>query len=207
MRGKKNIDAGDGGDREQLHTLSRRSAAGGSCAARGVLQARREIRAARHWRRPHRTCGCNGSRLCENADIVRRLGGGFALWLRGRSVASDFCSQNGALLRHDDIHRRYNPEDLHRLKYRLMFPATDAPLLARRTLPFDDLDLTLQMFYSSLGDGTGAPIGSIQARQIPGNALLELLHPGLQLVLGEVPIPAVDCFELAAIDGHQGIGK
>ncbi len=92
MRGKKNIDAGDGGDREQLHTLSRRGAAGWPCVARGVLQARREIRAARHWCRHHRTRG---------RDIVDLAANDLLLW-QWFSLESDRHLQDSIAPRSDD---------------------------------------------------------------------------------------------------------
>src|SRR5438132_3766638 len=43
-------------------------------------------------------------------------------------------------------------------------------------------------------------IGAVELREITGNALVNLRQTALHLGLGEVPIPRVDGFELAAVD-------
>ena len=63
------------------------------------------------------------------------------------------------------------------------------------------------MLHPRFRHRTRIPIRPLQIRKIARDALLELLHPCLELVLGEVAIPAVHRFELAAIDRHQRIGK
>ena len=49
-------------------------------------------------------------------------------------------------------------------------------------------------------------LGPIMA-QVPLDTLIDLLQPALHLRPGEVAIAIVDRLELAAIDGHEGIGK
>src|SRR3978361_978876 len=43
-------------------------------------------------------------------------------------------------------------------------------------------------------------VGTVELREITGNALVDLRQTALHLGLGEVPIPRVDGLELAAID-------
>jgi hypothetical protein len=43
-------------------------------------------------------------------------------------------------------------------------------------------------------------IGAVELREIAGDALINLRQPPLHLGLGEIPIPRVDGFELAAAD-------
>ncbi len=51
------------------------------------------------------------------------------------------------------------------------------------------------------------PVGTIQVREISRDALLELLHPRLELALREILVTVVDCLELAAVDGHERLGE
>jgi hypothetical protein len=44
-------------------------------------------------------------------------------------------------------------------------------------------------------------IGSLQRVQIPLDALLDLLLALVDLTLGEVAIPRIDCLELATVNG------
>src|ERR1700719_4035460 len=81
------------------------------------------------------------------------------------------------------------------------------PSCFSRRICLDCLDLLLQMLHSRLGHRARITIRPIQIRQVAGDTLLELLHPCPELVLGEVPIPAVDPLELAAIDRHERIGE
>ena len=51
------------------------------------------------------------------------------------------------------------------------------------------------------------PIGAVERRQIPGNARIDLGQTPLELGGGEVLVAIVDGLELAAVDGHQRLGK
>src|SRR6202051_102315 len=50
-------------------------------------------------------------------------------------------------------------------------------------------------------------VGTVELREITGNALVNLRQTALHLGLGEVPIPRVDGLELAAVDRDAGFAK
>jgi hypothetical protein len=50
-------------------------------------------------------------------------------------------------------------------------------------------------------------IGTVELREITGNALVNLRQTALHLGLGEVPIPRVDGLELAAVDRNARFAK
>ena len=55
-------------------------------------------------------------------------------------------------------------------------------------------------------------LGSVQGEagqlgQIAFDTLIDLLQAALHLRLGKVAIAVIDCFDLTAIDGHEGVGK
>ena len=51
------------------------------------------------------------------------------------------------------------------------------------------------------------PVGAIQLMQVPRTRLLDLLQAPLHLGGREVPIPVVDCLELAAVNRHAGLSE
>src|ERR1700684_2777097 len=61
------------------------------------------------------------------------------------------------------------------------------------------------MLHARLGYGAWIPVCPIQIRKVAGDTLLQLLHPRLELMLREVPVPTVHRLELAAVDRHQRI--
>src|SRR6266550_2662789 len=54
---------------------------------------------------------------------------------------------------------------------------------------------------------SGLSVRSVQLCQVACNAFLQLLHPRLELSVGEVLIAVVHRLELAAIDRHDGVGE
>src|SRR5882762_1298086 len=74
-------------------------------------------------------------------------------------------------------------------------------------LCFDRGDLAFDMADSGLDLECRFSIGSVELSQVTCDAVLQLLHPSLELAVSEVLIAVVDCLELAAIDGHDRLGE
>src|SRR3974390_613469 len=51
------------------------------------------------------------------------------------------------------------------------------------------------------------PVRSVKLTHVARDALLQLLHPRLELAVGEVLVAIVDRLELAAINGHDRLGE
>ena len=68
-------------------------------------------------------------------------------------------------------------------------------------------DLALQVALLQGGHFRLGPIGAVERREIPGNARVDLGQAPLELGGREVLVPIVDGLELAAVDGHQRLGK
>ena len=82
-----------------------------------------------------------------------------------------------------------------------------ADLFELAHLLLDRLDLLLNMLDPRFRHQRRLPVRSIQFRQIARDALLQLLHPRLELAVGEVLVAIVDRFELAAIDRDDRLGE
>ena len=54
-----------------------------------------------------------------------------------------------------------------------------------------------------MGDGRFLPISRVECGQIAFDIRFNFFHPPLQFGAGEIPIPIIDGFEFAAINGNQ----
>ena len=79
----------------------------------------------------------------------------------------------------------------------------DVPQRARLFL--DAGELVFEVFDPRLGHQARVTVGTVEFGEVALHALIELLHPRLQLALGEVLVAVVDRLELAAVDGDRGL--
>ncbi len=79
--------------------------------------------------------------------------------------------------------------------------------LERAHLFLQGRDLALQVALLQGGHFRLGPISAVERRQIPGDARIDLGQAPLELGRSEVLVPIVDRLELAAVDGHQRLGK
>jgi integrase len=69
----------------------------------------------------------------------------------------------------------------------------------------DGLDLLLNVFDACFRHQYRFPVSSVRLRHIPGDALIQLLHPSLKLAIREVLVAIINRLELAAVDRDHGL--